>query len=143
MITPVHRIRRGALALGAVFLIAVLAFHAVGYGWIEAIWYFVVTITGVGYSERSEHGSGVQILTIGVIVFGMSAAAYTFGGFLEMVVEGELDRALGRHRASRDIDRLNEHVIVCGFGRIGTTLSLAVGISAGRDAGHGEHRLVP
>jgi voltage-gated potassium channel len=44
------------------------------------------------------------------------------GGFFQMITEGELNRALGRHRMQKQITTLNEHVIICGFGRIGRIL---------------------
>jgi voltage-gated potassium channel len=40
-----------------------------------------------------------------------------------MVAEGEVDRILSVGRMNRDIEHLKNHVIVCGFGRIGRTLA--------------------
>ncbi len=40
-----------------------------------------------------------------------------------MMTEGEIERALGLRRMSRDIERLSGHVIVCGFGRMGSILA--------------------
>ena len=40
-----------------------------------------------------------------------------------MMTEGEINRALGLRRVSREIQRLTDHVIVCGFGRMGETLA--------------------
>jgi voltage-gated potassium channel len=40
-----------------------------------------------------------------------------------MMAEGEIDRALGLHRVSREIDRLSGHIVICGFGRMGEILA--------------------
>jgi voltage-gated potassium channel len=40
-----------------------------------------------------------------------------------MLTEGELERALGHRRMTRDIQRLKDHVIICGFGRMGEILA--------------------
>ena len=40
-----------------------------------------------------------------------------------MMTEGEINRALGHQRITREIRQLNGHVIVCGFGRVGETLA--------------------
>jgi voltage-gated potassium channel len=65
----------------------------------------------------------LQVFTVVVIIFGLSATMYTFGGFLQMMTEGEIERALGRRRMTQGIERLRDHVILCGFGRIGTILA--------------------
>ena len=87
------------------------------------MYWFIITVSSVGYTEESNISASVQVFSIGVIIIGMSAAAYTIGGFLQMMTEGEIDRALGIRRLTRDIRRLSDHVIVCGYGRIGQILA--------------------
>jgi len=123
MRTPLERIRLGAVVLAVIFLLAVVGYHALGYRWLDALWMVVITISSVGYSETSTAGDSVKMFSIVVIVFGMCAAAYTIGGFLQMLTEGELERALGHRRMIRDIERLSGHVIICGFGRMGEILA--------------------
>ncbi len=124
MSLPLVRIRNGASVLAAVFATAVLAFRLTGqYSWIEAIWMVVITISTVGYGEASDQTANVQLVTIFVILFGVTAGAYTFGGVIQLMLEGELEKALGIKRMAREIDRLNEHVIICGFGRLGQDLA--------------------
>jgi voltage-gated potassium channel len=114
----------GALILVGTFVVAVVGYHLLeGYSWIDAVWMVVITISSVGYAEKSELGDGTKVFTIAVIVFGMSAAFYTIGGLLQMLTEGELERALGHRRMTRDIQRLKDHVIICGFGRMGEILA--------------------
>jgi len=123
MRAPLHRIRLGALVLVVVFVAAVVAYHALGYEWLDAVWMVVITISSVGYGEQTDSDAKVKLLSIAVIIFGLSAAAYTIGGLLQMITEGELERALGRRKMTRDIERLKEHVVICGFGRMGEMLA--------------------
>jgi voltage-gated potassium channel len=58
-----------------------------------------------------------------LIITGCSALIYILGGFFQLIAEGELNRALGKHRMSKQIKELRNHVIVCGFGRIGKVLA--------------------
>jgi voltage-gated potassium channel len=58
-----------------------------------------------------------------VLLFGISAAVFTFGGFIQMTMEGELERTLRLGRTTRAIDKLARHVVLCGFGRIGRILA--------------------
>lgn len=118
------RMRKGAAVLATVFALAVFAYRATGeYSWIEAIWMVVVTISTVGYGESSSQTTLVQIVSVLVILFGVTAGAYTFGGFVQLMLQGELEKALGVKKMTREIGRLNNHVIICGFGRLGQDLA--------------------
>jgi voltage-gated potassium channel len=59
------------------------------------------------------------LLTIAVVLLGISAAAYTFGGLLQFLLAGELEQMLGRRRMTQKINAVKDHTIVVGFGRIG------------------------
>ncbi len=61
--------------------------------------------------------------TIFAILVGVSLAAYVFGNFLQLLAQGAIERTLGVRRMHRDIDQLYNHTIVCGYGRVGKTLS--------------------
>ena len=83
----------------------------------------VITISTVGYSEHSEGDWPVQLFSIAVILLGVTASAYTFTGMIQLVLEGELDRAFGRRRMEKEISKLANHTIVCGFGKSGRVLA--------------------
>ena len=127
MKSPLQRIRSGALVLAAIFVVAVCGFHLLDpdrdSNWIDDIYMVVITISSVGFSDKTNVGWQLQIFYILVIVFGMSAAAYTVGGFFQLMTEGEIERALGVRRMTREMEKLNNHVVVCGFGRIGQILT--------------------
>lgn len=123
MSTPLRRVCIGAIVLGIVFATAVVGYRISGRDWLDAVYMVVITISTVGYGEASTLPPGQQILTICVIVFGISAAVFTLGGFIQMMMEGEIDRALSLGRTTRAIERLQRHVVLCGFGRIGQILA--------------------
>ncbi|QDU96303.1 potassium channel family protein [Lignipirellula cremea] len=120
---PLQRIRTGAIFFAVVLTTAIIGYRLFGYDWVESVWMVAVTISSVGYGERSQNSHAFQIFTVAVIVFGMTAAAYTFGGFLQLITEGQIQQALGRRRMTREIDQLHNHVIICGFGLNGQLLS--------------------
>ncbi len=122
--SPLQRIASGGLLLFAVFGIAVVGYRCFGdYDWLQATWMVVITISTVGYSETSTLSPTLQMLTIFVIVVGMSAAAYTFGGLVQLLLAGEIDRLIGMRRMTAEIASLKDHVIICGFGRMGQCLA--------------------
>jgi voltage-gated potassium channel len=113
----------GPLFLGLFFVVAATGYRQLaGYSWLDAVWMVVVTVSSVGFGERSTLPPAAKIWTIAVIAIGMSSAAYFLGGFVRFVMEGEIQRTLGRRRMTKDIKNLSNHVVVCGFGRIGREL---------------------
>ncbi len=125
MRTPLERIRLGGFVLCMVFALSVLGYRLIGgYEWMDAIWMVAITISTVGYGEAPPSlPPKLQILTLCVIVTGITAAVYTFGGLFQMIIEGELEHALGRRRMTKDILGLSGHTIVCGYGRMGRNLA--------------------
>lgn len=121
---PTARILRGFLLLGLVISVAVICYRFVfELEWHEATWLTIVTITGVGYGEESVKTPSFQLFTILVILFGLSSAAYAVTGLIQLVLEGELERVLGKRRMDREISKLQGHVIICGYGRLGECLA--------------------
>ena len=118
-----NRMRWGALAFGVITVAAVVGYRLLGRDWIDAWYMFVITVGTIGFGEHSELGNTEKLFTIAVIIFGISAASYFLGGFFQMMVEGEINKALKESRISRGIERTDQHVIVCGYGRMGRILA--------------------
>jgi voltage-gated potassium channel len=124
MKAPIQRLRQGGIVLAVVLVASVLGYHFLGgYPWIESVWMVVITITSVGYGEHSALSPGMQAFTVLVVLLGISAAGYTFGGFLQFLLAGELEEAMGHRHMKQQIDKLSGHTIICGYGRIGRTLA--------------------
>ena len=114
-----------ALAFFA-FVIAVSTLGYVLMGWtpMDAFYMVIITVFAVGYGEVSPiKSSGAQIWTILVILSGWSAVVFTLGGVIKSVTEGELQRARLLVRKQRTMEQLKNHVIICGYGRMGQTLA--------------------
>ncbi|MEO0530133.1 MAG: potassium channel protein [Planctomycetota bacterium] len=118
------RIRRGATLFGAFFVVAVCAYRAVAGGsWLDAVYWFVITVSTVGYGEVSTNPPPVQILTIAVIAVGVVLLGYLVGLIVQSMIEGQIEEALGARRMEHQIEQLTQHAIVCGYGRLGQTIS--------------------
>jgi voltage-gated potassium channel len=124
MRSPLRRILRGAVFLIGLIVLAVVVYRLYAFPtWTEALWFVIISLSSVGYGEDSSFSPGLQLFTIFLLVVGISALAYTFGGFLQFLLAGELESILGRERMTREINQLQKHTIVCGFGRIGEILA--------------------
>jgi voltage-gated potassium channel len=111
---------------GAVLLvIAVIAFGVIGYHvledytWLDAIYMTAITLSTVGFREVRPLGPAGQIFTIVLLIGGLGVVFYTAVTIVEKVVEGEFQQFFGKRRMQKKISTLNEHYLVCGFGRIG------------------------
>ncbi|REK10473.1 MAG: potassium channel protein [Planctomycetota bacterium] len=118
-----QRVRTGAIVLCALFIAATVGYRLAGRSWLEAVYMVVITISTVGYGEASSLRMPEQLLTIIVIVFGISVSVFTLGGFIQMTMEGEIERTLKMGRTTRAIEKLTGHTILCGFGRMGHILA--------------------
>jgi voltage-gated potassium channel len=105
---------------------------AVGIGWywlveeftfLDSVYQTVITLSTVGYEETEPLDSGGRIFTIFFILAGIGLMFYTATAVVELVVAGEVRDLLGRRRTGRRVDRMENHVIVCGYGRVGQKIT--------------------
>ena len=127
-----HRLRFGLAALVGVIVAGTIGYLLLGFPFLDALYQTVTTVATVGFREVRPLSATGQIFTIGLILVGVGTALYTFTLFLEAVVEGHIQEVLGRKRMDRQIARMDGHVIVCGFGRVGRNLAHYVA-GAGED----------
>ncbi len=119
-----QRVSAGILFFAITIVVAVIGYMLAGWHLLEAIYMVVITIFGVGYGEvRPLDTASLRIFTILVIIAGALSVAYTVAGFVQMVTEGEIRRALHTRQMTQEIQNLNNHVIVCGYGRMGQMLT--------------------
>ena len=119
-----RRALTGGISFPFVCVVAVAGYMAAGWRLDDSVYMVVITIFGVGYGEvQPIESPGLRALTIMVIIGGYGAVIYTIGGFMQMVIDGELNRAMGARRMTKGIERLSGHTIICGIGRLGTILA--------------------
>ncbi len=106
-----------------IVVIAVTGYVLSGWSLLDSIYMVVITVFGVGFGEVGPMTPALRAFTMLVIVAGYVTVVYIVGGFIQMITEGEFNRALGARRMTREIANLREHVIICGFGRIGQILA--------------------
>ncbi len=86
---------------------------------LDAFYMTIITLTTVGYKEVFPLDEWGRIFTIFIIFFGMGTVIYLAGSVTQIIVEGELRKILGRRKLENKIKSLRNHIIVCGYGRIG------------------------
>ena len=112
-----------AIALGAVLTAGVVGYMAItGMGFTDALYMTVTTLSTVGFREVVPLGPGGQWFTMALLVSGIGIVFYSATLVARDLIEGELQRGFGRRKVQRQIAQLVDHVIVCGFGRMGRSV---------------------
>jgi voltage-gated potassium channel len=110
-------------------LLALLLAGSLGFVWIEgwgffdALYMTVTTLTTVGYGEVHPLSHLGRMYNMVLILAGMGTMLYIVGSLARVVVEGEIRAALGKRKLLTRIKRLKDHYIICGFGRIGEIIA--------------------
>src|SRR4051794_29127074 len=114
--------RRFALAVAAfaaVLIVGMAGYHAIlGEAWVDALYRSVVTVSLTGLDSKPS-GVGAEIFTIALLVAGVTIFLYVSGAIVELIARGLLGGAWAERRRRRMIERLRDHYIVCGYGRVG------------------------
>lgn len=117
--TPLHF--AVAMLLPLVLVVVGTLGYVVVEGWstLDSLYMTVITLTTVGYREVHEMTPGGQVFTMLLAMGGIYTLFYAAGSVIGMIVRGDLIEFLGRRRMQREVDKLHDHLIVCGFGRMG------------------------
>ncbi len=107
----------------ATVIVGISGYLLAGWTFVDALFMVVITIFGVGYGEVHDESPGLRLFTIGIILAGCTSLIYLIGGFIQFLTEGEIQRVLGIRRMNAEIDKLKNHIIICGYGRIGRILA--------------------
>ena len=85
----------------------------------DAFYMTLITITTVGYQELHPLSPAGRVFNSFLIFFGVTIMLLAVGGMTQAVIELELNQYFGKRRNKKMIDKLNDHYIICGFGRVG------------------------
>lgn len=114
----------GAVALlTAVVVVGTVGYVVLGFAPIDALYQTVTTVSTVGFREVRPLSTAGMVFTIVLILFGVGAALYTFSVLIETLLEGRLQDLLGRRRMERNIESLRDHLVICGWGRVGQSIA--------------------
>ena len=79
----------------------------------------IITLTTVGYDEVQPLDDSGRIFTILYVLAGIGVMFYVAGSIVEELVVGGGAEALGARRRTRRAERLRDHVVIAGQGRVG------------------------
>jgi voltage-gated potassium channel len=90
-----------------------------GYSILDAMYMSVITFSTVGFKEVVTLSDAGKLFTTGYIIVNLAIFAYTVSVVSSFLFEGEVQKIFKHLKTSREVNKLNNHVIVCGFGKNG------------------------
>src|SRR5207248_748334 len=89
------------------------------YDLFDGLYMTIITLSTIGYGEVHTLSTPGRVFTIVLILGGVATFLYAASAAVRAVVSGELRELLGRQRMERSLAQLQDHLIVCGYGRMG------------------------
>jgi voltage-gated potassium channel len=129
---PFRRVRLGLGAMALVIVGGTLGYLGLGFSLLDALYETVLTITTVGTNAEHTFAVAGKVFTIAVVLVGAGTALFTFSAVLEVLIEGHMRDLVRRRKMDRDIGQMTNHVVVCGWGRVGREVASFLSRS-GRD----------
>lgn len=116
-------VRNFVLTLFVPFLligVGVIGFQIIeGLSFDDALYLSVITLTTIGYGDVTPHTRAGRYFTMGLVVTGVFTFFYAATTVIRIIVSGEIQQQLGRQQMERMLARMQDHIIVCGYGRMG------------------------
>jgi voltage-gated potassium channel len=115
--------------MAALIMLGVLVVGVAGYMLIEdmsftnALYMTFMTVSTVGFTEAEPLGTAGIYFTIFIMVTGVSAMFFFLAAVFELVLSEYLGDIWGKRRMRNSIANLENHYVVCGFGRVGHSVA--------------------
>ncbi|MGB3144433.1 MAG: potassium channel family protein, partial [Maribacter sp.] len=116
---------RSKIYLALALMLMVLIFGVFGYrliadySWIDAFYMTIITVTTVGFSEVRPMGPEGKIFTVVLIITSVFILGFAISVITEYILSRNSVELLKKKKMKNIIKSLNNHVIICGFGRNG------------------------
>lgn len=95
-----------------------------GYSFLEALYMTVTTISTVGFQEVHPLSNTGRIFTVFLILSNIGLFFYGVTLIAKFIIEGEFRKFFIHYNVNKRIEKLDNHVIVCGYGRTGKQICL-------------------
>lgn len=89
------------------------------YSWFDAFYMTIITVATVGYQEVHPLSVEGKLFTAFLIITSFGTFAYAVSSITKFVIDGEFNEFFKNRKLNATIDKISDHVIICGYGRNG------------------------
>lgn len=109
------------LLLGGLIIIGTVGYVIIdNYTWINALYMTIITVGTVGFGEIQPLSDSGKLFTIFLILASLATVAFYLTMVTRLLLDGEWRKQYDLYRQGKQIDIMENHVIVCGYGRNGS-----------------------
>jgi len=124
VLLPNNRLRLAATLFTSLIVIGTAGYHYIErWNLLDSIFMTVITLSGVGFGEVHALTQAGMIFTIFVIVIGVGTVGWALVTVFEVLTSEQLMRENEKLKTQKLINAMNNHFIICGFGRIGRSIT--------------------
>lgn len=114
------RVARALGFLATLTVVGTVGYHLIeSWSWGDSVYMVFITLSTVGFREVHPLSDGGRIWTAVIVAGGLGSIGYTAASVAELFVDGHFYQLRRRHRMEKRIASMRDHIIVCGFGRVG------------------------
>jgi voltage-gated potassium channel len=127
MILTQNRLLRLLILVLVTFLFGTIGFILIeGWSISNAFYMTAITLSTVGFGEVQELSPLGRIFTTLLIFLGVGVIVYSFSFIAEYVVSINMVDEFRKRRSKNMVKKLEDHIIICGFGRVGKSTATAL-----------------
>lgn len=113
-----------AACLAGITILGTAGYIAIeGWSLVDSFYMTIITLTTVGYSEVGELSTTGRMYTVVLLLVGVGMVFYGIAIIAEARFEERIRQIFGRRKLVRELNKLENHHIICGYGRIGSTIA--------------------
>ncbi|MBD0284372.1 MAG: potassium channel protein [Flavisolibacter sp.] len=103
-----------------IILLGVCGFMLIeGYSFFDALYMVTITITTIGYHEIRPLSEQGKMFNIAFIITSFTTFTYVLTRLTQYIVSGEMAYYFTKKRLMQALDKMQNHVVICGYGRNG------------------------
>ncbi len=93
------------------------------YGFVEAFYMTAITISTVGFGEVHPLSDAGRIFVSVFVLYNIGMYTYVLAAFTSFIVQGEFIKNIHDTMIEKEISKLKDHVIICGYGKHGKEIA--------------------
>lgn len=124
---PRLRVRYALYAVAAAVALGTIGFRLLeGWSLFDSFYVTIQTVTTVGYGDITPQSFAGRVFASLFMFVGVGAVLYTLTSTVQSIVQSEIFATFGERRRHREMNKLQDHFIICGAGRVGSRIITAM-----------------
>lgn len=116
------------MAMLMILLVGTMGYRVIGgpgYSWVDCFYMTFITVATIGFGEIVDlsHSPGGRLFTVFIAIAGIGTMTYMLSTLTAFILEGDINQVWRRKKMQSKIEKLKDHYIVCGVGRVGSNVA--------------------